>query len=112
MRRQLGQLRPANTTAAALVTPDDSRPYSVDFINICNVSTGTTAYVYIYHDEDGTTYDETTALIWNMTVHAGETLQIEAPIAGYKVAGRLAVKTSVANAITFTAYGERAGERL
>lgn len=111
MRRQLGQLRPADTTAAALVTPVDTRGYTVDYINVCNVTTSP-AYVYIYHDEDGVTYDETTALLWSVLVSAGETLHFEAPISGYKGAGRIAVKTSVANAVTFTAYGERLGERL
>lgn len=109
MRRQLAQLRPGGTSATLLFSPDTSNPYTIDLINICNTSAGP-ANISIYHDSDGTTYDETTALFFSKTINANETFQIEVEISHDLQAGGIAVQTSVANAITFTAYGEVSGE--
>jgi len=68
--------------------------------------------VSLFHDIDGTTYDETTALIFEHTLTAGSVLHFEAPIADYQVAGNIGCKVSVADGATFTAYGYIAEERL
>jgi len=109
MRRQLAQLRPGGTSATLLFSPDTSNPYTIDFINICNTS-ASSADISIYHDVDGTTYDQTTALIYQYTLAANEVLHLEANISHDLQSGGVAVQTSVASAITFTAYGEVHGE--
>jgi hypothetical protein len=111
MRRQLGQLRPANTSAASAFTPAVSGQYSVNLINIANVSEAPVD-VSVFHDKDGTTYDQTTALLYTHTLAIGGAIQLEADFADYLAAGNLGVQSSVANAATFTLYGEIEGEQL
>lgn len=111
MIRQLGQLRPANTSAASAFTPAVSAPYVVSLINIANVSAAPVD-VSVFHDIDGTTYDQTTALLYTHTLAVGAMIQIESGIADYRAAGNLGVQSSVANAATFTIYGTVEGERV
>tara|TARA_R110000803_G_scaffold1228_4_gene4002 strand:+ start:2348 stop:2689 length:342 start_codon:yes stop_codon:yes gene_type:complete len=113
MRRQLGQLRPANTTAASVFTPAVSGEYKITSILIANVS-GSAALAGIYHDKDGSTYDETTAIVFNKRIAHEEYVHLifEDGIGDYLAAGNLGVKTSVGNALTFTVYGEIVGEEL
>lgn len=111
MIRQLAQLRPSTTSAEVLFSPAQNRQYHIAVINVTNVS-GAPVDVSIFHDADGTTFDETTAILWAVNLNANSTLQFETTLADYKSAGALAVKVSVANAATFTVYGEIDGERL
>lgn len=111
MRQQIAQLRPANTSAATLVS--EVRPFFVDLIIICN-TTSSSAVFSIFHDEDGTTYDESTALMFNATLQGGDMAYVDVPrgIANNKVSGTIGVKSGTASALTFTAYGEVYGERV
>jgi len=102
--KQLGQLRPANTTAASLYSPAANTTWVAKSLVVCNTS-GAACSFRAFHDEDGTTYDETTALFWDVPLAANETITISILLAGYTNAGNVAVRTSVANAITFTLYG-------
>jgi len=111
MIRQLGQLRPASTVAASVFTPAVAAPYTVSLINICNVSTADVV-VSVFHDVDGVTYDQSTAILYTHTLSAGGMLQIEGNIADYRAAGNIGVQSSVANAATFTVYGTISGERV
>ena len=111
MIRQLAQLRPSSTSAEVLFNPTDNKPYTIYNIIVTN-TTSSAVSASIYHDEDGTTYDATTAILESVPLIANQTLHYEGKIYGYKGAGNIAVKSSIANAITFTAYGEITGERL
>ena len=102
--KQLGQLRPANTTAASLYSPGASTTWAAKTLTICNTS-GALAKARIFHDEDGTTYDETTALFWDIEIQADETAIIDSFLAGSNAAGNVAVRTDTGNALTFTLYG-------
>lgn len=110
MAHQLAQLRPDGTTAVSLFSPDENRRYHIELVNVCNVSAAATN-ITIYHDEDGSTYDETTALVWNYVLGIGEVFQFESQLTGDLKAGNLAVKTSVADAANFTAYGNEEGQQ-
>ena len=101
--KQLGQLRPANTTAASLYSPS-SVTTVVKSIVICNTS-GADAAARVFHDDNGTTYDETTALAWDINILANTTVVLEVFVAMNDATGNLAVRTSVNSALTFTAYG-------
>lgn len=102
--KQLGQLRPANTTAASLYSPGAGITAIVKSVWICN-TTGAGVTFRIFVDDDGTTYDETTALFWDVTIEGNTTVELDTFMALDDSAGNLAVRTSSASALTFTAFG-------
>jgi len=102
--KQLGQLRPANTTAASLYSPAASTTAVIKSIVVCN-QTGTAATFRIFVDDNGTTYDETTAHYFDVSLAANSTLQIDTFWAMNDATGNLAVRTGTNDALTFTAYG-------
>lgn len=102
--QQLGQLRPANTTAASIYSPGTGVTAIIKTIVICETAgTGATARVFV--DDDGTTYDESTALFWDVPIPANSTITLTELIAMDDENGNLAVRTDTANALTFTAFG-------
>ncbi len=102
--KQLGQLRPANTTAATLYSPGASTTAIIKSIVVCNTS-GSAATFRIFLDDNGTTYDQTTALFYDIAIAADTTIQIDTYYAMNDSTGNLAVRTSVNNALTFTCFG-------
>ncbi len=102
--KQLGQLRPANTTAASLYSPGANTTAIIKSIVVCNTTSGAPAF-RIFIDDDGTTYDETTAHYFDVSMVANETLQIDTFWAMNDSTGNLAVRTDTNDAITFTAHG-------
>ncbi|KKL05587.1 hypothetical protein LCGC14_2604560, partial [marine sediment metagenome] len=54
--KQLGQLRPANTTAASIYSPAAGVIAEIHTIFIANNTNGAIA-ARLFHDDDGTTYD-------------------------------------------------------
>jgi len=107
----IGRLRPANTTAAALVTASANMRgvrLAVLRLVVCNTS-GAAATFRIFHDDAGATYDETTALYYDCPIGPGQTVEIVtySPSGGLslKPGGSIGVRTSVDSALTFTAYG-------
>lgn len=102
--RQLAQARPNATAAASIYTPGDGVQGSVKQVIICN-TTGSEALFDLFHDDDGTTYDESTQL-WkestvapNSTRTLGQDLFVDSP-------GNVAVATDTSLALTFTFYGD------
>ncbi len=114
-RRVIGQLRPTGTSAEVLFNPTDNKPYNIDLIIVANGSTSAVT-ITIYHHATGTTYDGTTEVLAPLVVLAGKTIHLDHTkgmgIADYRKAGNVAVKTSIANSVNFTAYGEIEGEIL
>lgn len=102
--KQLGQLRPANTTAESLYSPGASTTAIIKSIIVVNTS-GAAATFRIFVDDDGTTYDETTAHYWDHPIAADTTVQIDTYWAMNDSSGNLAVRTDTNDAITFTCYG-------
>ncbi len=103
--KQLGQLRPANTTAATIYSPGSSTESIVRTITVCNLTASAVDYS-IFDDDDGTTYDESTALYFNVSLAAKATENIEVRIAMNDPNGNLAVKTETSSALNFTCFGE------
>ena len=102
----LAQLRPANTNAASLYSPPDNRAVKLTKLIICN-TTGSAATFRVFLDDDGTTYDQTTALMYDPQI--GGNLTWEQDLEGWGMvvtAGNLAVRTGTANALTFTLFGK------
>lgn len=102
--RQLGQLRPANTTAASLYSPGTGVTTRVELIVVCNQS-GSSAKYRIFMDDNGTTYDQTTALFYDILLGADQSDSIEGSYFMDDVDGNLAVRTDTNNALTFTCFG-------
>ena len=102
--KQLGQLRPANTTAASLYSPGASTTAIIKSIIICNQTSSQAAY-RIFMDDDGTTYDESTALFYDITIGANSTDQVDTFYAMNDANGNLAVRTDTNSALTFTCFG-------
>ncbi len=103
---QLGQLRPGDTTAAAVYSPAASTEAQITAIHIANTS-ATPARFRLFHDDDGTTYDETTALYWDVLVPVGDAISIffDRGFFMNDSTGNLAVRTDIASALTFTVSG-------
>lgn len=103
--KQLGQSRPANTTAVSIYSPPASTQAIIKSIVICN-TTASLANCRIFVDDDGTTYDETTAVVWDAPVqNNSSSLTVEVNICMNNSSGNLAVRTDTADALTFTAFG-------
>jgi hypothetical protein len=68
----------------------------------------------MYHDAVGATYDDTTCVLATAPLKAGETLQyfLSGGLADYQSAGGVGVKTSIADSVNFTVYGELKGESI
>ncbi len=103
-RKQLGQLRPTDTSAASLFSPASGETVIVTDIVICNVSANDASY-RIFNDDDGTTFDEGTALFFDVSIRANSTHTIDNAIIMNDSTGSIGVRTDSANDLTFTAYG-------
>lgn len=103
---QLGQLRPANVAANNAYTADIET--EITLVMICN-TTGVDRRFSIYHDDDGTTFTDDTALYRNELVQANGTVVIELMHAGGGISvaegGSVAVQSDLASALNFTLYG-------
>jgi len=102
--KQLGQLRPADLNSVSIYSPAASTETIVKTIVVANTS-GSKAEYRIFHDDDGTTYDESTALFWDIEVASDTTHAIEINIMMNDSTGNLAIRTDTIDAITFTCYG-------
>jgi hypothetical protein len=111
VRRQLAQIRPNVTTGVTGFTLTSSTPFTIDLVNVVNVGTSQ-CEVSIFHDVDGTTFDETTALVWRHILRPSEILCYEEYISGFSSAENVGVQCSVADSANFTIYGTIPKERL
>ncbi len=102
--KQLGQLRPANTTAASLYSPAASTTAILRTLHVSN-TTASSAKYRLFVDDDGTTYDETTAIAFDITLPANTTDTHEFHVAMNNSTGNFAVRTDTANALTFSLHG-------
>ena len=102
--KQLGQLMPADTNAASLFSPTRGFEYRVDAIYITEVAAGTATY-RVFIDNDGATYSNATAIVFDTAAVASATVRLEGPFYMNNPAGNIAVRSSIASNITFTAFG-------
>ena len=106
---QLGQVRPSDTNATLIFTPDegnDKKQWEGESIVACNRSAAV-AKASVYHDKDGTTYDDDTVLVNEDDLQPNETRVYALGIKGRRDTDHVAVKSDTANAINFTMYGKR-----
>lgn len=105
---QLGQSRPANTTAAALTQNADNR-VEITRLHIANVTASAATFRLFVDQTGGGTFDATTALYWDVSIAAGNAFEWEAPAPGCGVVlntnAQLGIRSSVASALNFTVWG-------
>jgi|TARA_R110000796_G_scaffold29536_1_gene79719 hypothetical protein len=102
--KQLGQHRENSTNAVSVYSPANSVTGIIRNITLCNTSTSSATF-RIFLDNDGTTYNETTAKYYDTALAAKTTLQLGVFWAMNNPAGNLAFQNGTANAITITADG-------
>ena len=102
----LNALRPSAVAAETIFSPRTGETVILVSLYVCNLSAVDIEYS-IYFDNDGTTYNETTALAFNTPLQAKTTEIIELQIPMQNSRGNLAVQTSSANDINFTLFGNR-----
>lgn len=100
----LAQIRPANTTATSAYSPASSVTTKITRVLVCNTTSSPHDF-RIFLDVDGTTFDETTALFFDVATPAKTTVEIEGEWWLDKAAGNLAVRTDTNDAFTFTVFG-------
>jgi len=103
-RKQLGQLRPPNTTATSIYSPPASTTTIITSLVICN-TTGSSVKARVFIDDDGTTYDQSTALIYDPDIAANTTVEFSIYWTMNDDNGNLAVRTETNDALTFTVFG-------
>ena len=103
--KQLAQLRPSGTGAVLLFQGKTGVQYRNLRLVVANVSNGNVDYS-VFHDKDGTTYDETTALLWEIRLprRTSDILELDIPI--NDSSGAIGVQIDSADDINFTLYGE------
>ena len=103
--KQLAQLRPSNTTAVSIYSPATHYVAKITKIIVCNTS-GANRKFRIFHDINGTTYDETTALEWDELVLTDSSVHVEDIIWMIGAdGGNIAVRKNSGSGLTFTVYG-------
>ena len=101
----LAQTRPSNTTAATAYTAVVHT--EITRIVVCN-TTGSAATYRLFHHNSGSTYDQTTALRYDVSIAANAFAEVVSePGSGIAISktGTLGVQTGTGSALTFTVYG-------
>ena len=100
----LAQARENSTGAVSVYSPGVKETAVIKAVLLCNTS-GSAATFRIFIDDDGATYDESTALYYDIPLAAKTTVQIDSYWAMNNEDGNFAYQSSVANAITITIFG-------
>lgn len=99
---QLAQFRENSTSAVAVYSPGAGESAFI-FLKVANVA-AVNATVSVFHDDNGSTFDENTALCYNLLLRPGEILEM-CDIFMNDTTGYIGYQSSVANALTITIYG-------
>ena len=103
--KQLGQLRnAAGGTPESIYSPGASTTGIIKSIVICNQSASADSYS-IFLDDNGTTYTEATALVFDETIAAKTTVILNVYWPMNDATGNLAVECATTARCTFTAFG-------
>jgi hypothetical protein len=114
----IAQVIPGVTSAVNLFTATNLRMEITLLIAVIHSGTAGNIEIEFYHDDDGTTYDNTTliASIQRADNADGLVFQAQHPGSGILIArgGSIGVKISTASVVTFSAYGitETLAERV
>ena len=101
-RKQLAQAE-LTTTATSLYTPNTNVETVITSI-VITATSSQNRWISIFHDDDGTTYDDTTVLIDEQDISSSETFIYDNEIY-MNGAGNLAFEAEQSNIFTATIYG-------
>lgn len=112
VEKQLGQSRPGSTTAVSAYSPSSDIVSAQILTVVIANTTGSAAAYRLFHDEDGTTYDQTTALAYDVSLAANskEVINFDGLFMANS-SGNFAVRTDTNDALTFTIYGREVETR-
>jgi hypothetical protein len=104
--KQLAQTQLTTTAATSIFQVTAGQEAVIKAVRVCNTSAGNVTIV-LYHDNDGTTYDNTTTVLPQTTVAANKIVTDggEMTYMMNNTAGNFAAKAGTANALTITLYG-------
>ena len=103
--KQLGQARPGVPgTPVTIYNPAAGVETRVSSLVIAN-TTGSSAKYRVFHDDNGSTFDQTTALYYDVALDANRTIILAPRIDMADDTGNIGVDSDVASALTFTLYG-------
>jgi hypothetical protein len=103
--QQLGQLQNASGgTAESLYSPGAGETAIVKNVVVCNTS-GSADSFRVFIDDDGSTYNDTTALFYDVVIAANTTIVLNVLLYMNDASGNLGVSCATTGACTFTANG-------
>ena len=105
IHRLLAQVRPSGTSATTGYTKPSKKTVTITHIVISN-TTGSAVTVSLYYDADGSTYDETTSILFGQTIAANDTWIIDIPWTMEVASGTVGVRTGTGSALTFSIFGQ------
>lgn len=102
---QIDQVRENSTSPVSLFSLSVDMRQAQIYLKIANTSNAG-ALARVFHDASGSTFDETTALVWDLKILPGEFLEVDHIFMSIlNPSGTIGYRTSVANALTATVYG-------
>ncbi len=101
--KYLGQSKPSATTNTSIYSPGSSTETILSSLIICNTNTADTT-IRVFHDNDGTTYDATTALLYDEPIRGFRSILLRLHGVMDNASGNLAVY-STSGHVNFTLYG-------
>lgn len=113
----LAQLRPSNTSAQMLYTAQGLRT-EITLIIATVRDGGSSTEIFLYHDDNGTTYNDDTVIASDTKIEDDTDVIFQARHPGsgimIKPGGSLGVKVNSANDVNFSVYGvtETVAERV
>lgn len=102
--KQLGQARENSANAVSVYSPGASVTAVIKTIIVCNQTANNETF-RIFIDDDGTTYDQSTALFYDVPIDANQTVQIDGWFPMNDATGNIAYRSSTANALTISVFG-------
>ncbi len=100
----LKKTKPAVTTPVQVFSPKVGEQPVVTQMIVTNLTSKTVQFS-LFFDPEGSTFDETTALIWLANLDAGTADFIELNIPMNSSSGNIAVSTNEPDGINFTIFG-------
>tara|TARA_R110000851_G_scaffold113151_1_gene237665 strand:- start:255 stop:599 length:345 start_codon:yes stop_codon:yes gene_type:complete len=100
----MGQARENSTSAVTVYTLPSRTTAIIKSIVVCNTSGSDTTF-RVFIDDDGSTYDQSTALFYDVDLPADETLTFDSFTAMSTVNGTIGYSSGLANAVTVTIFG-------
>ena len=103
INKQLGQ-GVATTTATSIYSPAASTETVIKNITVCN-TTNNIVTLSLYRDDDGTTYDNTTAIKYQQDIGAKTTEKWDVYYCMNNVLGNFAIEAGASGSLTVTLDG-------